>query len=202
MPMPAVLLTGFEPFEGESINPSWEAVRALEGQVLEGHRVVVACLPVEFGKAGQAVEDLVTLHRPAVAVGVGQARGVTGLVLERVALNLEDARIPDNGGAQPVDGPVVPGAPTAYFTTLPVKTIRESLRRAGIPAALSLSAGTFVCNHLFFTLQHLGATQSPGLRSGFIHLPLLPSQAAGEPSMALDLMVAGLRLALETTLRD
>ncbi len=201
--MPTVLLTGFEPFENEPLNPSWEAVRRLEGEVIAGHTVVSARLPVVFGAALESIEAALEATRPALAIAVGQAKGIAGLQLERVALNLDDARIPDNAGRQPVDTPVIANAPTAYLTTLPVKAMMAALLQAGIPAHVSQSAGTFVCNHVFYGLRHL-AESRPGLRAGFIHIPLLPEQAVrfpGTPSMTLEQAVAGLRLAVETALR-
>lgn len=201
--MPTVLLTGFEPFENEPLNPSWEAVRRLEGAVVEGHTVATVCLPVVFGEALEALQQAMDVVQPALVLAVGQAKGIAGLQLERVALNLEDARIPDLAGRQPVDRPVVPGAPAAYFTTLPVKAMLAALVAEGIPAHLSHSAGTFVCNHVFYGLCHRLASH-PGQRGGFLHIPLLPNQAVrfpGTPSMGLEQVVRGLRVALEAALK-
>lgn len=197
---PTVLLTGFEPFGGERINPSRELVRALDGEIVNGHRVMTAVLPVIFSSTLPMLEALLETHRPTLALATGQAGGRSELAIERVAANLIDARIPDGDGRQPVDEPVIAGAPNAYFSTLPVKAMLARLRALGIPAALSQSAGLYVCNQVFFGLAHLVATQYPGVRAGFIHVPWLPQQAArhhGQPSMALETMVEGVRAALE-----
>lgn len=198
-----VLLSGFEPFGGESINPSWEAVRDLDGTVLEGCPIHGLNLPVAYAAALPTLQEAIQRLNPVLVVAVGQASGISGIALERVALNLQDARIPDNDGYQPVDLPVVPDGPFAYPTTLPVKAILQALQSKGIPAHLSLSAGTFLCNHVFYGLQHLLAGQNPGCRSGFIHLPLLPSQAArhaAAPSMALAQATEALRTIIQVSL--
>ena len=202
--MPTILLTGFEPFGGESINPSQEIVRALDGTMLDGHRIVGAILPVAFAATVPMLEDLLDAHRPALVLALGQAGGCSALALERVAINLIDARIADNDGLQPIDAKVVEDAPGAYFTGLPVKAIAQRLRELGIPAAPSLSAGSFVCNQVFFTLAHLLATRHPHARGGFVHVPWLPQQAAlhpGQPSMALQTMIEGVRAALECAIK-
>jgi pyroglutamyl-peptidase len=198
---PTVLLTGFDPFGGEALNPSWLAVQALQGRRIVGHRVVAAQLPTVFGTAPRQLQDLLKQHRPALVICVGQAGGRAALSLERVAINLDDARIADNATAQPIDTPVVPGGPAAYFTTLPVKAMRAALQRQGIAAEVSQTAGTFVCNHVFYGLMHALATRRGfrRTRGGFVHVPWLPEQ--GTPSMALEDMVAGLRLAIRVALR-
>ncbi|MGM3424832.1 pyroglutamyl-peptidase I [Pseudomonas benzopyrenica] len=192
-----LLLTGFAPFGGEELNPSWEAVRRLDGERLGDLPVVAAQLPTAFGAALRVLDELLECHRPTLVVAVGQAGGRAELSLERIAINVDDARIPDNAGRQPIDEPVVAGGPAAYFSTLPIKAMVHALRAAGFPAAVSQTAGTFVCNHVFYGLQH--RLQGTGVRGGFIHIPYLPAQAAnqpGAPSMALETLVAGLRLAL------
>lgn len=197
---PNVLLIGFEPFAGERVNPSAEIVRALEGEVIAAHRVVGSILPVAFAATLPMLEELLQAHRPALALALGQAGGRGEISLERVAINLIDARIADNAGAQPVDEQVVAGAPAAYFSTLPVKAIAARLRELGIPAAPSFSAGSFVCNQVFFGLAHLIVQQNIGARGGFVHVPWLPEQAAqhvGQPSMSLATMVDGIRAAIE-----
>ncbi|MFD0666923.1 pyroglutamyl-peptidase I [Ramlibacter sp. MAHUQ-53] len=198
--MPRILLTGFEPFDGQALNPSAQAVRALDGERVAGLQVVSAVLPTAFGASLARLDALLEAHRPALVLACGQAGGRAALCLERVALNLDDARIPDNAGARPIDRPVVPGAPAAYFATLPVKAMREALRAAGLPAEVSLSAGTFVCNHVFYGLMHrLAQPRLAATRGGFMHLPWLPQQ--GEPSLALERSVQGLRLALDCAAR-
>lgn len=199
---PTILLTGFEPFGGEAINPSQEVVRALDGDLVDGHRIVGAILPVAFAPTVPMLEELLGIHRPVIVLALGQAGGRSELSFERVAVNLIDARIADNDGIQPIDTAVVEGAPGAYFSSLPVKAITRRLRDLGIPAAPSLSAGSFVCNQVFFAIAHLLATRHPQARGGFMHVPWLPQQAArypGQPSMALQTMIEGVRAALECT---
>ncbi len=198
---PVALVTGFDAFDGDPLNPSGQVAQALHGRSLAGHAVVGAVLPTEFGRALPALEALLDRHRPALVLCCGLAGGRAAVSFERVALNLQDARIPDNAGRQPVDLPVVPGAPAAYFATVPVKAMREALTRAGIPAEVSQTAGTFVCNHVFYGLMHRLATTGEGRagrRGGFVHLPWLPGQ--GTPGLPLDTQVAGLALALECAL--
>jgi pyroglutamyl-peptidase len=201
--LPCALVTGFAPFDGEAINPSAQIAHALDGEIIAGHRIVGAELATEFARSLPALEALLETHRPRLVIAMGQAGGRCDVALERVAINLIDARLPDNAGAQPIDVPVVAGAPAAYFATLPVKALLQRLRDAGIPASLSHSAGTFVCNQVFFALAHLLAQNHPATRGGFVHLPYLPEQAAkfsGAPSMALPTMLAAARLCLETAL--
>lgn len=201
-PQPAVLVTGFSPFDGESENPSREIARALHGKRIAGHRIVGGELPTDFARSLEALDALLAKHRPALVLCVGQAGGRSEVSLERVAINLIDARIPDNTGAQPVDQPVARGAPDAYFSTLPLKAMLARLRAAGIPAALSQTAGTFVCNQVFFGLAHRLA-RSRRMRGGFVHVPFLPAQAArhgGAPSLELATMIDAIRLCIETAL--
>jgi pyroglutamyl-peptidase len=200
---PTVLLTGFEPFGGETLNPSWEAVRRLDGWAEPGFRVVAGLLPCKFGAAREALDALIEAHRPCLLIAVGQAGKRTEISVERIAINVDDARIPDNAGRQPIDEPVVPGGPAAYFSTLPIKAIVHALRAAGIPAAVSQTAGTFVCNHVFYAALHAAARRGDGLRAGFMHIPYLPEQAArhdGAASLSLDLVVQALRLAVRQSL--
>ncbi|MFH0900751.1 MAG: pyroglutamyl-peptidase I [Pseudomonadota bacterium] len=198
-----VLVTGFDPFGGDSVNPSWEAVRRLRGWTCELRPVIARRLPVVFGEATRVLEKAVRALDPELVVCLGMAQGIPHLALERVALNLLDARIPDNAGEQPIDQPSIPGAPAAYFTGLPVKPMLDALLEAGIPAALSHSAGTFVCNHVFFALMHQIAVENRTCRGGFVHVPILPEQAAklkGQPSLALDTLVQGVRVAIRAAL--
>ena len=200
MPQPTILLTGFDPFGGASLNPSCLAVKQLHGRQIAGHRIVAAQLPTVFGESLHRLKALLKQHQPALVICVGQAGGRSAISLERVAINVNDAPLADNAGAQPVDTAVVPGAPTAYFTSLPIKAMLATLQREGIAAEVSQTAGTFVCNHVFYGLMHALATQRPlrHSRGGFVHLPWLPEQ--GTPSMALDEVVRGLRLALRCAL--
>lgn len=165
---------------------------------LPGIDLRIALLPTCFGTALQRIETVLEAWPADVVLSVGQAGGRSGLTVERVAINLDDARIADNCGRQPVDEPVVPGAPAAYFATLPVKAMVAAIRDVGVDASVSYSAGTFVCNHVFFGLCHLAATRWPGLRCGFVHIPWHPEQAVrhGGPSLDTDAVVRGLAAAL------
>jgi pyroglutamyl-peptidase len=197
-----ILLTGFEPFGGETVNPSWEVARALQGERIVGHTVQARRLPTSFAGAPLALAEALAELQPRLVLALGQASGRSEVSIERVAINLIDARIADNDGARPQDRPVLAGAPAACFSTLPVKAIFDALREAGHPAGLSLSAGAFVCNQVFFALQqHLAGS---GVRSGFIHLPALPEQAAraqpSVPSMGLAAQIDAIRLALVVAL--
>lgn len=192
---PRVLLTGFDAFGGDALNPSWLAVRALDGLDLADHHVVAAQLPTVFGSSLEELRRLVRVHRPSLVMCVGQAGGSPAVSIERVAINVDDACIADNAGAQPVDQPVIQDGPAAYFSSLPIKAMLHALENGGIRAEVSQSAGTFVCNHVFYGLMHLLAGQ-PGhrrARGGFIHVPWLPEQ--GLPSMPLEKIVTALRLA-------
>ena len=194
------LVTGFEPFGGEQTNPSREIALALDGAIIEGHRVVGAVLPTEFATSLPALRVLLRRHRPALVLALGQAGGRAEISLERVAINLIDARIEDNAGAQPIDRRVIANAASAYFSTLPIKAMLARLREAGIAAGLSQSAGTFVCNQVFFGLAHALARNARA-RGGFIHVPYLPQQAAlagGAPSMPLTTMIEAIRLCVAT----
>jgi len=187
-----ILLTGFEPFGGETINPSWEAIKPLHG-----YRDAVEALelPCVFDLCLAQLEQKVRAMAPDVILAVGQAGGRTAISLEKVAINLNAARIADNAGGQPIDTPVVPGGPTAYFSRLPLKRLAASLHQRGIPAELSYTAGTFVCNHLFYGASHLAESLPQRPRVGFVHIPFLPEQAArhpGSPSMALATLTGGL----------
>lgn len=201
--LPVALVTGFEPFDGDTVNPSLEVARALDGAVIAGHRIVGASLPTEFDASLPAVRALLRKHRPVLVIALGLAGGLAGISLERIAINLIDARIADNAGAQPVDRRVVGNAPSAYFSTLPVKAMLARLREAGIAASLSQSAGTFVCNQVFFGLAHAQAAHRSRMRTGFVHVPWLPEQAAridNAPSMPLKMMIEAVALCVETAL--
>ncbi|MEB2647296.1 pyroglutamyl-peptidase I [Pseudomonas canadensis] len=195
--MQTVLLTGFEPFDKDLVNPSWEAVRQLDGvQLAPDVQIVARRLPCAFATAGECLTRLIDELRPAMVIATGLGPGRSTLSIERVAINVNDARIPDNLGEQPVDTAVIADGPAAYFTTLPIKAMVKAVREAGIAASVSQTAGTFVCNQVFYLLQH--ALAGSGVRSGFIHVPFLPEQVADsqQPSMALGVMVAGLQVAL------
>jgi pyroglutamyl-peptidase len=200
---PRILVTGFEPFGGERRNGSALVAQALNGRTIDGAGVSGVVLPCVFGESIATLRSALAQQRPQLVLALGQAAGRGGFSLERVAINLDDARIADNAGAQPIDRPVLAGAAPARFTTLPIKAMVAALRAAGHPAEVSNSAGTFVCNHLFYGLQHLLRARRSA-RSGFMHLPLLPEQAQDlpqQPSLPLATMIDGVTLALATALR-
>lgn len=197
---PRVLVTGFDPFGGDDLNPSWQAARALHGRQISGHRLVAAQLPTVFGQALTVLGGLVREHRPALVICLGLAAGRSAISIERVAINVNDARIPDNMGNQPIDEAIVNGGPAAYFSTLPIKAMRAAIQAEGLPAEVSQSAGTFVCNHVFYGLMHLLAN-GRGLKKvkgGFIHVPMLPEQ--GSPNLQLNSLVEGLRVGIRVAL--
>jgi len=201
--MRTVLLTGFEPFDQDTLNPSWEAVRLLDETLINDDvRIVARQLPCVFSQAPAHLHALIERFTPQMVIAVGLGPGRSDIALERVAINLIDARIPDNQGEQPIDIPVAAEGPTAYFSTLPIKAMVAALRAAGIPATVSHTAGTFVCNQVFYSLQHTLAGST--VRSGFMHVPLLTEQvalaASAQPSMSLDTLVKALRVAVSAAL--
>lgn len=197
--MKKVLITGFEPFGGESINPSWEVAKILAKQP----HIDAVQLPCVFDRSLDVLREKIQALQPDVVICIGQAGGRSSIEIERVAINLNDASIPDNQGNQPIDTAIVPHAPAAYFTTLPAKAMVQAVKNAGVPASLSLSAGSYVCNHAMFGLLHFLAENFPQTRGGFIHIPFLPEQGVqhrNAPTMALDTLVKGLNIAVETAL--
>jgi pyroglutamyl-peptidase len=194
--MERILLTGFEPFHKSKLNPSQEIIRRIS------HRSLVAkeVLPVTFGEASQKLISLINQHKPTVVISLGQAEGRKEITPERIAVNIDDARIPDNAGNSPKERAIVAGGPDAYFTTLPIKNLVEKLNENRIPASISLSAGTFVCNHIFYAMQHHCGGKA--IKSGFIHLPLMNEQASefpGLPTMQIEEMIRGIELVLDLT---
>lgn len=198
-----ILVTAFEPFGGEKINPAQEAVRQMRAP--EGAELVKLAVPTAFRTCVETVRAAMRREAPDAVLCVGQAGGRSGLTVERVAVNMDDAAIPDNEGERPVDVPVVAGGPAAYFATLPVKEIVAAIREGGLPAAVSNTAGTFVCNHLMYGMLHGAACEFPSTRGGFLHVPFLPGQAASRadtPSMSLADIVRGLEIAVRTVVRE
>ncbi|BCW35593.1 pyrrolidone-carboxylate peptidase [Arthrobacter sp. StoSoilA2] len=199
-----ILLTGFEPFGDQSVNPSWTAaLRARDILRSEGYKVEAVELPCVFGESASVLLAAVESLAPDVVLSAGLAGGRERLSLERVAINCDDARIPDNKGKRPIDEEVVPGGPAAYFSTLPIKASLRNLQIAGIKGEISQSAGTYVCNHVFYALMHALATRD-GVRGGFVHLPYLPEQVpegSATPSMPLDAMAAGIAVVVRTAVQ-
>ena len=199
-----ILVTGFEPFGGESRNPSAEVVAALP-DTIAGAEIVKRILPVTRGESSRMVAEAVEEHRPDVVLSIGQAGGRAAVSIERVAINLEDYSIPDNGGNQPQEQPVVEGGPAAYLSRLPVKKMAEAIREAGIPGEVSLSAGAYVCNHVLYSTTHLLAEKYPHARAGFIHIPFVPEQTADKPgnvpSLSLEQSTRAVEIAVETVVK-
>lgn len=193
-----ILLTGFDPFGGESINPAWEAVKRVKAPA--GAELIRLEVPTVFGRSITTVLTSMRLHRPDVVACVGQAAGRSEITPERVAINIADASIPDNEGNKPCDAPIYPDGENACFSTLPVKAMVEAIKAAGLPASLSNTAGTFVCNQLMYGLLYHISREFPGMRGGFIHVPCIPEQAARMekpvPSLPLPEIVRGLEAAL------
>jgi len=198
--MGGVLVTGFEPFGGETTNPSWEAVRLLPDEI---HGIAVRKLevPVVFGLSARVVLDAMRETHPDVVVCVGQAAGRAGLTVERVAINVADSTASDNDGVIPIDEPLVQGAPVAYLTTLPLKACVAAAREAGVPASVSDTAGTYVCNQLMYRVLHEQATgRARGAKGGFVHVPLACSQTLDRPSVP-SLPVSAMAAGLEAIVR-
>lgn len=202
--MRRVLVTGFEAFNGEAVNPSALVARSLDGRVIEERTVVGVVLSCAFHVAVQQLEEHIARVQPELVICLGQAGGRKGIAVERVAINVDDAPIPDNLGATPVDTPVVPDGPVGYWSSLPIKAVVSALRQVGLPAEVSQTAGTYVCNHVFYALMHRLSTL-PDVRGGFLHLPYLPSQVASmsvtAPSLSLADQQLGIVTAIATALR-
>lgn len=198
----AVLVTGFEPFGGEPVNPSALVAEALDGRTILGRRVTGTVLPCVFGASRAALANELARVQPELVICVGQAGGRPHVALERVAINVDDAPIPDNAGAAPIDRAIARRGPVAYWSTLPIKAIVRALVADGVDAEVSQTAGTFVCNHVFYGLMH-GLRRRRSVRGGFVHVPYLPEQAArvpGAPSMELDRMTRALEIVIATSL--
>ena len=192
-----VLLTGFEPFGGDTVNASWLAVQRVAAEWAGPESLTIAELPVAFGLAADRLDALIAEHRPRLVVAVGLAAGRDRVTPERVAINVDDARIPDNADATPIDEPIVADGPAAYFSTLPLKAAVAAVEAAGIPASVSQTAGTFVCNHVFYRLMD-AAARLPKLRAGFVHVPSASEHNTAEEA---SLPVAGIARALHIIVR-
>lgn len=193
-----ILVTGFDPFGGESINPAIESVKRLP-DVIAGAEIIKLEIPTVCHKSLHVIEQAIEKYNPDVILSIGQAGGRSDITVERVGINVDDCRIPDNEGNQFIDTPVFPDGPAAYFVNLPIKAMVQAIQKAGIPASVSNSAGTFVCNHVTYGVRHLIETKYSGKRSGFIHIPYLVTQVVDKkdmPSMELDTIVKGLIAAI------
>jgi pyroglutamyl-peptidase len=198
-----VLVTGFMPFGGETVNPSWEIVKALP-DVMGGYRIEKLKVPVEWGKAIETVTRAIDKHQPDVVLCFGQAGGRSRMSVERVAINIDDARQADNAGQMRADQAIIVGAPAAYFANLPIKAMVASMHKVNVPAEVSNSAGTYVCNHLLYGVLNHIATMRLSTRAGFIHVPYVETQILdkpGTPAMALSTMIAGAKAAIAAAIR-
>ena len=193
-----ILVTGFDPFGSDKINPAIEAVKKLP-DTIKGAKIIKLEIPTVFNKSAQVVHQAIVKEQPDYVLNVGQAGGRSALTPERVAININDGRIPDNDGYQPLDEPIQPDGDTAYFTQLPIKAMAKAIRAAGLPAIVSNTAGTYVCNRIFYQVQYMRTKEFPKLKAGFIHIPFLPEQVItrpNQPSMALADIVKGLTAAI------
>lgn len=194
-----ILVTGFDPFGGETINPSIETVKRLPDKIA-GAKILKLEIPTVRHKSLKVIEEAILKYDPDVILSVGQAGGRAEISVERIGINVDDFRIPDNEGNQPVDEPICPEGPDAYFVTVPIKAMAEQIRKRKIPASVSNTAGTFVCNHVTYGVCHLLTTKYPGKRSGFLHIPFLPEQVLDKnnmPSMSGELLVEAVEAAIE-----
>lgn len=194
-----VLITGFDPFGGEKVNPAWEAVRALPDKI-EDIEVVKLQIPTVFKKSAKKLFENIDTVKPDVVICVGQAGGRYEFTVERVAINVDDGRIPDNDGYQPVDSPVFEDGENAYFSTLPIKAIVEEVKKAGIPSAVSNTAGTYVCNHIMYSLLYYLTKNNLDIRGGFVHVPFIPEQVLDKRNMPY-MELSRITKALEVTIK-
>ena len=199
-----VLITGFTPFGGERTNPSWEIVKTLP-EILAGYRMEKLSVPTEFDKAIAVTTKAIDTLQPSIVLCFGQAGGRTRMSVERIAINVDDARIADNAGNQMIDQTIRTNGPAAYFCTVPIKAMVAAMIKAGVPAEVSNTAGTFVCNHLIYGVLHHIAVTKMITRAGFIHVPFLESQVLDKPgvaSMSLANMITGAKAAIMAAIKN
>ena len=194
-----IIVTGFDPFGGETINPSIECVKALPE--IEGVELIRLELPTVFKESAKRLNDVIKDVKPDAVLSVGQAGGRAGITMERIAINVDDARIPDNISQQPIDEAIQLDGEAAYFSTLPIKRIVKAIREAGIPAEVSNSAGTFVCNHIMYQALFAATKADKPFKAGFMHIPFIPEQTTDKPSLPLEESTKALQIAIET-IRD
>ncbi len=199
-----ILVSGFDPFGGEKINPAIESVKLLPDEI-NGARIIKTEIPTIRIKSIELLEEIVEKERPDVVLNVGQAGGRADITVERIGINVDDFVIEDNGGNQPIDEKIEGNGPAAYFVTIPIKAMVKKMRENKIPASVSNSAGTFVCNHICYGMAHLARTKYPKMRTGFVHIPFLPEQVLDKPnmpSMPLETIVRGLEYAIEAIIEN
>lgn len=200
-----VLVTGFDPFGGEAVNPAFEAVKLLPDEIA-GAQIIKLEIPTVFSKSGPAVEEGIKEYEPDVVINVGQAGGRSCVTIEQVAINLAEARIPDNAGEQPSDEPLQKDGEPAYYATIPVKAIVKNIRDHGIPCHISYTAGTYVCNCVMYNVLHMAKTKYPNIRAGFIHVPFAAEQVVekpnGTPFMSLEMIAKSLEYAIEAAVKN
>lgn len=194
-----IIVTGFDPFGGEKINPSIECVKALPE--VEGVELIRLELPTVFKESAKRLNEVINDVKPDAVLSVGQAGGRPGITMERIAINVDDARIPDNISQQPIDEEIQVEGEAAYFSTLPIKRIVKAIREAGIPAEVSNSAGTFVCNHIMYQALFAATKAEKPFKAGFMHIPFIPEQTTDKPSLSLEESTKALQIAIET-IRD
>lgn len=194
-----IIVTGFDPFGGETINPSIECVKALPE--IEGVELIRLELPTVFKESAKRLNEVINDVKPDAVLSVGQAGGRPGITMERIAINVDDARIPDNISQQPIDETIQTEGEAAYFTTLPIKRIVKAIREAGITAEVSNSAGTFVCNHIMYQSLFAATKADKPFKAGFMHIPFIPEQTTDKPSLPLEESTRALQIAIET-IRD
>lgn len=199
-----ILVTGFDPFGGESINPSIEAVKKLPENIA-GAEIIKLEVPTVIGKSIDKIKEKLEEVHPDVVLSIGQAGGRTDIGVERIGINCDDCKIKDNEGNQPIDEKIIKDGPAAYFSTLPIKAMVKNIKAGGVPASVSNTAGTFICNHVLYGVLHLQASKYKEMRAGFIHIPFLPEQVVEKknmPSMTLESIVKGLTLAIEAIVNN
>jgi len=199
----SVLITGFEPFGGDLLNTSEVIALALQGRVISKHVIHAQVLPCVFDQSIEVLKDAIKNYKPSLIICLGQAGGRDGITPERVAINIDDARIADNHAKKPIDRTIVKGGPAAYFSTLPIKAISSELNKYKISSSVSQTAGTFVCNHVFYALMHALRTRK-NVRGGFIHVPWLPEQIKnrkGQPSMPIEVMIKAIEIVVKVSLK-
>lgn len=195
-----ILVTGFDPFGGEKINPAWEAVKQLPTNI-NGNEIKLVQIPTVFEKSAIVMKEAVEQFKPDAILCIGQAGGRVDITPERVAINIDDARIPDNVGNQPIDTVIKTDGAPAYFTTLPIKAMVTAMKEQGVPSSVSNSAGTFVCNHIMYQALYYASQSTADIKAGFIHVPFIPEQVVNkpnQPSMAIETIIKGLTICLET----